>query len=211
MLTLVLHKTIRHKLDFNDRTSYHAPGTYNSRGLIMMSVSAMLGFTTLQSTLWNLAAYAAFVGIIVGVLYERARNILLTVGGGMLACYSAFFLKNTLFPPLQIIVTVSGALQLYRVDRRKTIVTMSALTFATLVVLTFIGALQNAILVVGIGGLLGIALGIMLLPRRSAFALMTTGGILLVAYAWSSGAWVFFWLNIFFALANIKELVTARA
>ncbi len=178
------------------------------REMQMSGLLTVLGFTTLESTLWNLASYIAFIGIIVGVLYERWRNILLTVGGATLACYSEFFFKDIVFTALQALLTVSGVMQLARVKHRVSIATMLALTVVVLSLLLLGGALQSMNTVVGVGGLLGITFGIVLLPRRNAFVLMTLGGVLLIAYAWVVGAWVFFWLNIFFALANMKSFFT---
>ncbi|TSC64853.1 MAG: hypothetical protein G01um101491_136, partial [Parcubacteria group bacterium Gr01-1014_91] len=109
------------------------------------------------------------------------------------------------------LITVSGVLQLCHTGRKASVVVMSALTIIALIFLVLGGALQSVAMTVGIGGLLGIAFGIVLLPRGNAFVLMTLGGVLLVGYALVVGAWVFFWLNIFFVFANIKEFFTARA
>lgn len=173
----------------------------------MTELLSALGFTTLESIIWNLAAYAAFVVIIVGVLHERLRNILLTVGGAVLALYSGVFLKDALFATLQTLLTISGVMQLAHIKRGTSIATMLALTTVALVLLVLIEVLQNENAFAGVGGLLGITFGIVLLPRPSAFALMTLGGILLIVYAWTAGLWVFFFLNIFFVLANTKKLI----
>lgn len=177
----------------------------------MEALLAMFGFTTPVSTLWNLAAYGGFICIIVGVLYERMRNILIVFGSAVLAFYSALFLKDAVFAALQTLIAVSGVMQIFHCKRKTSTMTMVVLTVVALSLLIFGGALQSIATIVGVLGLLGIAFGIVFLPRRSAFVLMTIGGILLTAYAWTFGAWVFFWLNIFFALANIKEFRSARA
>ncbi len=177
----------------------------------MTSALTLFGLTTLKSTLWNLAAYAAFISIIVGVCYERGRNVLITVGAAVLALYSGFFLKDPVFAALQTIITASGIMQLCRAGRKVSIVVISALTIIALTFLVLDGALQSVAMTVGIGGLLGIAFGIALLPKGNAFVLMTLGGVLLVGYALTVGAWVFLWLNIFFALANIREFFRTPA
>ncbi len=176
----------------------------------MLSLFTVFGFTTLESTLWNLVAYAAFISIIVGVLYERFGTMLITIGAAVLALYSAFFLKDAVFAVLQTIITVSGVMRLRRIENTVTAVTIAGLAILALPALVLYGTLQGAAAIAGAGGLLCIAFGIVLLPRSGAYLLMTVGGILLIAYAWNAGAWVFFWLNIFFALANIKEYFAAR-
>lgn len=176
----------------------------------MEALFTVLGFTTLESTLWNLAAYVAFVGIIVGVLYEPLRNHLITAGAAILAAYSALFLHNPMFAALQTIIAVSGAMQLWRVPSWHATNTILTLTVIAVSVLVFGCASHGNQTMLGVIGLVGIAFGLVLAPRRSGFGLMAAGGVLLVAYAWIVGAWVFFWLNIFFALANVKEIVAAK-
>lgn len=177
----------------------------------METVLALFGFTTLESTLWNLAAYVAFISIIIGVCYERGRTVLITLGALVLALYAGFFLKDPVFAALQTLITVSGVMQLRQVERRTSIIILLFLTICAVSLLAFGGVLQDNTTLVGVGGLLAIAFGIILLPQFTAFLVMAIGGILLADYAWAVGAWVFFWLNIFFALANIKELFTVRA
>lgn len=169
----------------------------------MQTLAEFFGYTTLAGGIWNIAAYAAFIGIIVGVFSERYRNLLITIGAAMLALYAYFFLHDALFTALQTIIVVSGILQWLKVAKYPAIVVILAATLAAYIFLASIGAITGAWGLIGSFGLLGIALGLTILPRRSGFLIMAGGGALLVVYGFMVSAWVFFFLNIFFAIANM--------
>ena len=160
--------------------------------------------------LWNLVGYGAFVLIIVGVLWEKYRNILLTVGAATLALYAALFLENELFTVLQMMIVTSGLLQLLQCPRKTSAFVISIFAVVACVMLLVHGAIASAYDILGGLGLMGIAFGVAFLPARNAFVLMTGGGVLMVVYAFSASAWVFFFLNIFFAIANIKTLYSTK-
>ncbi len=176
----------------------------------MQFLVEFFGFTTPASSIWNVAAYAAFVGIIIGVSSERYRNILFTIGAGILALYAGIFLHNPLFTALQTLVVISGLLQLAKVSKRPTMVAMVTFTIAAYILLVWSGAIVNAVSFVGSFGLLGIAFGLAVLPRHYGFLVMAVGGALLVVYAFTVAAWVFFFLNIFFAFENIRTWYKGR-
>lgn len=175
----------------------------------MQALTEFFGFTTLASSIWNATAYIAFVGIIIGVS-SRYRNILITIGAGILAVYAGIFLHSPLFTALQALIVVAGFLQLAKVPERSAMVTMVLLTVAAYALLLFIGAIVNAISLVGSFGLLGIAFGLAVLPRHYGFLLMAIGGVLLFVYAFTVAIWVFFFLNIFFAFENIRTWYKGR-
>lgn len=164
---------------------------------------ALLGFPTIVDSLWNIVSYTAFVAIIAGVFSERYRNRLITFGAAVLAVYAGVFLKNPLFATLQTLICVSGLMQMVQLRRRAAMTAMMVLTSIAYIFLYASGALADTWAVSGSFGLLGIAFGLITLPHRSGFILMALGGVSLITYAFHVGAWVFFLLNIFFAVANI--------
>ncbi len=169
----------------------------------MQVLAEFLGFTSLASSLWNTISYLAFIAIITGVFWERCRNWLITMGAIVLAVYAAIFLQNTLLTTLQIVIAISGILQLCRVSRSSAMLTMIGCTIVAYLFLIFENAIVDDWSFVGSFGLLGIALGLTILPKRDGFLVMAAGGLLLIGYSFVIGAWVFFFLNIFFFIANL--------
>jgi len=162
-----------------------------------------LGFTTVANSIWNATSYVAFTIIIVGVFSERYRNILITLGAAALAVYALVFLKNPLFATLQTLIVISGLLQMVKLRRNFAVTAMIVLTVVAYAFLHLSGAITGGWALVGSFGLLGIAFGLIILPERYGFLLMAAGGLLLIVYAFHVAVWVFFFLNIFFAIANI--------
>lgn len=170
----------------------------------MQTLIQFLGFMTLTSSIWNIAAYIAFIGIIIGVSSERDRNLLFTVGAFVLALYASIFLNNQLFATLQIVVMISGFLQLFKFSKRFSIGLLILFTAASYLNLALNGTISDIWSFIGSLGLLGIAFGLIILPKRFGFLVMALGGAFLTIYAFTVFAWVFFLLNIFFAIVNIK-------
>ena len=170
----------------------------------METVLDFLGFATVAGTVWNAVSYAAFIVIIIGVYSERHRNTLITLGAAVLALYAGIFLKNPLFATLQTLIVISGLLKLTKFSRRISMAAIILLTAAAYAILYGGGVITDTWSLMGSFGLLGIALGLATLPRRYGFILMAIGGLFLIAYAFQVSVWVFFLLNIFFAIANIQ-------
>ncbi|HEY4497283.1 MAG TPA: hypothetical protein VJC20_00795 [Candidatus Paceibacterota bacterium] len=168
-----------------------------------MGIFDLLGFTTVENSIWNAISYGAFVAIIIGVFSERFRNILITLGAVVLAIYAEVFLKNPLFATLQTLIVVSGLLQIANLRRHFVVIAMMALTIVAYLFLFLSGVIADGWVLAGSFGLLGIAFGLVTLPNRFGFLLMASGGVLLIIYAFRVGAWVFFLLNIFFIIANL--------
>ncbi len=170
----------------------------------MQALAGFFGFTTLAGVIWNSVAYLAFILIIIGVFSDRYRNILMTFGAAVLALYAAIFLHNPLFAALQTLIVVSGFLQLAKVSKRTAMATMVIFTAVAYLFLALNGSIANIWALLGSLGLLGIAFGLVALPQHNGFLLMATGGVLLIVYAFTVAAWVFFLLNVFFTVANIR-------
>ena len=80
---------------------------------------------------------------------------------------------------------------------------MVVMTVLVCLFLVFGGNIADTWSAVGAFGLLGIVYGMLCLPNSAGFILMAGGGVLLVVYGFVVEAWVFFLLNIFFAVSNI--------
>ncbi len=169
----------------------------------------ILGFTTLESTLWNSVAYVSLIAIVFGITYERFRAPILVFAPFMLALYSGFFLKDQLFTIAQLLITVSGLLGMFRVGRPASAITILCLVALTSVSLLILGVFEDKMAIVGYYGLLGIVFGIMFLPEARGFLILTVGTLLLIAYSYSVGAWVFFTLNFILLFANMRGFVKA--
>ncbi len=179
----------------------------------METVLAFLGFTMFTGGVWNAIAYSAACAAIYATVYERGRYPVFAVAGFTLALYSYFFLHNTLFTTLQLALTVSALFQVCNIKPRTAKVLFGVVVAVALAFL-FMGENITTLLdVFGILGLLGIAAGIISLPKPGAFFTMALSGGVLVVYAFLTGAWVFVALNFFFALANLwkwKKAADAR-
>ena len=171
----------------------------------MQTVIDFFGFTDPVSGIWNTVAYTAFIGIIIGVLWERCRDALITLGALALALYAGMFLHNPVFAALQALIVVSGLLKLAASPKRVAMGIMIALTVAAYLSLALSGAIVDAWALVGSFGLLGIAFGLTVLPKNYGFLLMAAGGVLLIFYGFAVEAWVFFSLNIVFAIVSIRN------
>ncbi|KKS88385.1 hypothetical protein A2567_00230 [Candidatus Azambacteria bacterium RIFOXYD1_FULL_42_11] len=171
----------------------------------MQTIIQFLGFTTTTGIIWNSLAYIAFIGIIIGVSSEQYRNWLITIGALVLAFYASIFLHDPLFTILQSIVVFSGFSQLLYRPKLYTTLALILATFLSYLFLILNGEIANIWSFIGSLGLLGIAFGLIILPKRFGFLVMAVGGVFLTIYAYTVSAWVFFFLNIFFAIVNVKK------
>lgn len=168
----------------------------------MQILLQFLGFTTTSGIIWNTLAYIAFVGIIIGVYWEKYRNSIITMGALILMFYASTFLNNRLFEVLQMLIVISGILQLISLPKKFSIGILTLVTIAALNLL--LGEIiSNIWAFIGSLGLLGMAFGLIILPKRFGFLVMAMGGAFLTIYAFTVAAWVFFFLNAFFAVSNI--------
>ena len=170
----------------------------------MQEIFSLLGFTDLLSTAWNLLAYAGMILITVAVISTKWRNQFFFWGPLILLLYALFYLNDPILTGLQIIVTVSGLLNLTDIKKRapQTVIALTIVVYAALLATRQISGIWQWI---GSFGLLGIALGLTQLPRRQGFAIMSIGGLLVVIYALAFRIWVFSVLNAIFFLANVVE------
>ncbi len=155
----------------------------------------LLGFTSPISTAWNGLAYAAFILIIIGVASDRYRDGFTMLGAFVLAIYAKLFLHNDVFALLQVLVCMWSGSQMLGFSREKSVPAMLMFTALTCAGLSVSGSITDTWTWIGSLGLLLIIIGLMALPWQSAFLMLAAGGVFLVIYAYSAGAWVFFFLN----------------
>ena len=174
----------------------------------MGTMPEILGFTTPEGIFWNSLAYVAVLLSIVGVLHEKSRFWLFTVAGAMLVVYSFLFLHSALFTVLQSVLVVSAVLQLLHVPKKiATSIFLILTAIAVSLVWVMSGTMPISLYVLGNAGFLAIAVGMLSVPKQDAFACMAFGGFLLATYAFLTGVWPFFALNLFFTGANIWEWI----
>lgn len=177
--------------------------------LIEMALTT-LGFTTWESGLWNGAAYITILIIIRAVYLERWINQVVFVGGIFLGIYAWFFLHDPLFTTLQGVIAFSALLQLLSVSKHLSIGLLTIITGTAYAILLSQGVISDQVSVLGSIGLLGIAFGLIFIPSRLGFAILATGSVLLSAYSWFTEAWAFLFLNVFFAIVNIRSVLIKR-
>lgn len=171
----------------------------------MESILNLLGFTDTISILWNLAAYLGMTLIILAVIFDKWRNQFFVWAPLILLPYTWFYLSNPLLTGLQIIVAVSGILNLVNVKKTAPFIVF-ALTIIVYAVLLITKQISGVWLWIGSFGFLGIALGLTQLPKKRAFTMMALGGLLIVIYTLALQIWVFFVLNLVFFMVNLFEL-----
>lgn len=164
-----------------------------------------LGFSNPVGVVWNLAAYLGMIIITVAVCFDKYRNQFFVWGPLILLLYAWLYLGDPILTGLQLIVTISGALNLIGVKKEAPCV----IVFLTIVIYIFLlitGQFSNLWFWLGSFGLLGIAVGLIQLPHKRGFSVMALGGLLIAIYAFALQIWVFFVLNTVFFTANILEL-----
>jgi hypothetical protein len=176
-----------------------------------MDLIEILGFTSMFGIFWNLLAYIAMVLIIIAVLSEKYREGLFFWGPLILFLYALIYLQDPILTGLQLIISVSGVLNISYIKERlpkvTTFVVIIILTVIVFAVLLITGRFSNFWFWIGSFGLLGIALGLPQLPNKRGFAIMALGGLLIVIYAFALQIWVFFVLNIIFFIVNFREFL----
>jgi len=174
----------------------------------MEQILNILGFTDLINTVWSLLGYVGMMLITIAVISSKWQKPFFFWGPLILLIY-AVHLNDSILMGLQTIITTSGLLNLVDIKKRSTQIVL-ALTVAVYAILLVTGKIYG-IHWIGSFGLLGIALGMVQLPFKRGFAIMSMGGLLVVVYAFVSQTWVFFILNIVFFIANILSIKNHKA
>jgi hypothetical protein len=174
----------------------------------MNEILNFLGFTGLTSALWNLLAYVGVGMIIAAVISRRLQNHFFVWGPLALLLYAWFFLHNPLLIGLQLVVTVSGVLNLLKIKKSALWIVgiLAGGTYVQLLTTNSISGIWNWI---GSFGLLAIGMGLTQLPKKIGFVIMSIGGVLIVLYSgpWALKIWIWFVLNIIFLGASAITLL----
>ena len=173
----------------------------------MTTVLNFLGFADFTSTLWNLFAYAGMVVILFGVKSQKYRPHLIGSGAIILMLFAFLFLRDYILASLQLLIGISAIFEIAQVNKKISTPSVLTLALALFLALIFEGYVPDFLRWLGILGAFGIALGLVLAPKRSGFAIMGAGGAFLVVYAPFVGAWVFFFLNLIFTYLNFKAVI----
>lgn len=174
----------------------------------MNEILNFLGFNGWENTFFNLLAYLGMMMIITAVLSKKLQDKFFFLGPMLLLAYALFYLHNPLLTGLQLIITVSGALNLLKIKRGAP----EAICFLTGVVYAYLlitGSISGIWYWIGSFGLVGLGMGLTQLPKKRAFVVMTIGGFLIVLYSgpWALKIWIWFILNAVFAGANVFTLL----
>jgi len=177
---------------------------------MLEQIISELGFTDLFGIFWNGLAYIGMALIIIAVVSDKWRDKFFFYGPAILFLYALFYLEDPLLTSLQIVVTVSGFLNLVKIKKYASLIVFSLAIIALLVLIVTDQVGEYWHYWLGIIGFFGIALGLVQLPDKKGFAAMSLGGLLITAYSFISAIWVFFFLNVIFFIVNVVELIKKR-
>ncbi len=168
----------------------------------------LLGFTNVASIFWNILAYLGMIVIIVGVVFktEKWQSHFFVWGPLALMLYAWFFLHNPLLTGLQLIIAVSGILNLLKIKKCALLV-VCCLTMIIYILLSVTGSISGIWYWIGSFGLLWIGLGLTQLPKKKSFVMMAIGGALIILYGGALGIWIWFVLNVIFFAANLIKVI----
>lgn len=174
----------------------------------MNEILNFLGFNGTINTLWNLLAYVGMIVIIVAVISEKYRNHFFVWGPLSLLLYAWFYFHNPLLSGIQLIITVSGGLNLMKIKKNAPLIVF-VLTLIIYTLLIISGSISGFWSLIGSFGLWAIGMGITQLPKKRSFVIMSIGGVLIVLYSgpWALKIWIWFFLNAFFFGANVIKLL----
>lgn len=176
----------------------------------MEQVFTFLGFTDAVGIFWNSVAYIGMILIIAAVVSARWRNQFFFWGPLALLLYAGLYLKNPILAGLQLIIAVSGILNLFSIKKIASVVLLIALTIAVYTLLLLTRQISGLWTVIGSFGFLGIAFGMTQLPLKRAFTIMAFGGLLIIIYALALHIWVFVVLNAIFFVVNLIKVKRRR-
>jgi len=170
----------------------------------MEQVFTFLGFIGPVSIFWNLLAYVGMVLITLAVISAKWRNQFFFWGPLALLLYAGLYLKNPILTGLQLVIIVSGVLNLFSIKKIAPVI-LIALTIIVYTILLTTKQISGLWPVIGSFGLLGIAFGMTQLPLKRAFTIMAFGGLMIIVYALALHIWVFFVLNAIFFATNLLK------
>ena len=142
--------------------------------------------------------------------HQSAKNWLFVMGNFFMFLFSLFdYLFQSgvfFFVLLQIIVNIASALMMLRASEKKS--TLFLLAVGMVCTVWSLILEQNGTTLLFVAGLIGISLGFVFaegsVRRNGAFFL---GSSCIVMFSYMNEAWIFFWLNGFFAFFSLLHAV----
>ena len=168
----------------------------------MSTVWDILGFATVESALWHAAAYTGALCAIVGMHKERVRDPLVFLGSAILGLYSWFFFRDFVFTAMQFIISLSAALGVLSMKKtRVPVIVILVVGFIGMV--AHLGLVTELAVFAGVIGLALIAVGIAVLPKVFGYIVLVAGSLCMGVYSFEKSAFVFLFLNAYFAALNM--------
>jgi len=141
--------------------------------------------------------------------YAEPKSLILAGGGLFMLFYTLFYILDDgplFFLFLQLFANLGAIFMLLDVDDRidTTVMTLGGLLFMGLSLWFY----EDLTTLYFIAGLLGVGLGYVIhrgsVWRQVAFFF---GSALITYYSCLSGSWIFFWLNVFFAVFSLMYII----
>ncbi len=144
---------------------------------------------------------------------KSIKNWLFAVGGLIMLLYAVLGYRHgspIFFVFLEILVLVASILMMLNTDDRfNTVVIMLSGLVLVVWSLRLFAGYNTILLILGLSTLgLGYAFKMGTVRRSMA---LTLGSVLIVFYSYLEASWIFFWLNIFFAVFSWYYVVRALA
>ncbi|PIQ78479.1 hypothetical protein COV82_00820 [Candidatus Peregrinibacteria bacterium CG11_big_fil_rev_8_21_14_0_20_46_8] len=133
---------------------------------------------------------------------QSAKNWLFAIGGLILLLYALLGYLNggpIFFVFLEVLILIASILMMLNVpDRIDIPVILGCAAILIIWSLALFEDYRTIIFILGLAGVgLGYAFDMRSLKRDAA---LTGGSILIAFFSYTEGSWIFFWLNVFFAI-----------
>jgi len=144
---------------------------------------------------------------------KSIKNWLFAIGGAAMLLYAIFGYRTggpVFFVFLEILVVIASVLMMLNTDDRidTAIISISGLIFIIWSLYLFEGY-NTIFFIIGLSGIgLGYTFTMGTLRREIA---LTSGSALIALFSYIEASWIFFWLNVFFALFSGYYLVKTLA
>lgn len=140
---------------------------------------------------------------------KSVKNWLFAIGGLVMLLYSVLGYQNggpIFFVFLEVLVAIASVMMMMNLDDRIDAVVISIGSLGLIIWSLYLFQGYNTIIfILGLAGIgFGYAFEIGTLRRDIA---LTTGSILIAIFSYLEASWIFFWLNLFFAIFSRYYLV----
>lgn len=141
---------------------------------------------------------------------KSAKNWLFAIGGAIMLLYALFNYYSgggtIFFVMLEVLIVIASVLMMLGAPDKVDVPIIASLTLGLIVWSFFLFENYNTLFfILGLSGIsLGYALEMDTLRRSVA---LTFGSVLIALFSYIEASWIFFWLNLFFALFSAYYLV----